>query len=40
MVQQQIQDEKHRKLKRYKEEKEGLAKASTKETCDFLLREV
>jgi hypothetical protein len=25
---------------RYKEEKEGLAKASTKETCDYLLREV
>jgi len=27
-------------LVRYKEEKEGLVKSSTKETCDFLLKEI
>lgn len=36
----QINDEKQRKLRRYKEEKEGLVKSSNKETCDFLLKEV
>ena len=36
----EINEEKQKKLKRYKDEKEGLVKTSTKETCDFLLREV
>lgn len=36
----QIHEEKQRKLRRYKEEKEGLVKSSSKETCEFLLREV
>lgn len=36
----QIHEEKQRKLRRYKEEKEGLVKSSSKETCEFLLREI
>lgn len=36
----QINEEKQRKLKRYREEKEGRVKSSSKETCEYLLKEV
>ena len=39
-VQTRIQEEKEKKLQRYKEEKEGKVKVNNKETCEALLREV